>query len=109
MSEFPKQYSEGPWQRVSGEVPFTQDDVEGLQDILTNMYGEGNWHAQPTSEDRGEGFDILVSPDKQNLDALLARKADEEEWPELKTEAVITMRAAERAASDRHKPNPITA
>ncbi len=70
-----QQYLEGPWNRVSGNTPFTQGDLSGLRENLDQMYGEANWQASPNAENPGK-YDIVVSPDNNSVYATMARNVD---------------------------------
>ena len=72
-----QQYIEGPWNRVSGEVPLSSFELEIWKDNLDKMYGDKNWAAVPV-EDKPENFYITASPDTSSVYAGMARKYDQE-------------------------------
>lgn len=72
-----QQYIEGPWDRVSGEVPLSGFELEGWKDNLDKMYGDKNWTAVP-AEGKPENFYITASPDTSSVYAGMARKYDQE-------------------------------
>lgn len=78
MSENQKQqYLEGPWNRVSGDVPLTQFELDGWKEDLDKIYGEANWQAPPSAENPN-AYDITVSPDYNSLYANMARDVEKE-------------------------------
>ena len=72
-----QQYHEGPWKRVSGDVPLDAQDLENWGDDLNKMYAPEDWVAAPVAGKEGK-FDIVVSPDINSVYAGVARKADRE-------------------------------
>jgi hypothetical protein len=72
-----QQYLEGPWNRVSGNVPLTQFELDGWKEDLDKMYGEANWQALPNTKN-SDAYDITVSPDHNNVYAAVVRNVDKE-------------------------------
>lgn len=70
-----QQYLEGPWKKISGEIPLDQDELSAFADDLDMAYGRDNWFAQEAGS-AGQ-YDILVSPDSESEYAIIARKTDE--------------------------------
>lgn len=79
MSEAPKnekqQYLEGPWNRVSGDAPFTATEIKDWKEDLDNMYGDANWQASPNAQNP-DAYDVAVSPDHSSVYAAMARNID---------------------------------
>lgn len=72
-----QQYHEGPWQRISGPVPLSGQELESWRGNLNKMYAPEDWRAAPVAGTDGK-FDIVVSPDIHSVYAGVARKADRE-------------------------------